>query len=75
MQSQGLDWGRVISAMAEKWKESVLNELVFQLDQENIGKNGGKNKYDKWGSHFPASFYRRSYWYLLELLDWIMYVW
>lgn len=38
MQSQGLDWRQVISAMAEKWKESVLNELVFQLDQENIGK-------------------------------------
>lgn len=38
MQSQGLDWGQIISATAEKWKESVLNELVFQLDQENIGK-------------------------------------
>lgn len=38
MQSQGLDWGQIISAMAEKWKESVINELVFQLDQENIGK-------------------------------------
>lgn len=38
MQSQGLDWGQIISTMAEKWKESVINELVFQLDQENIGK-------------------------------------